>query len=167
MSKMVHLNVHGFIASIWLLHRRNISHLFKCDPKVPFMFISHDRLTKLEYTKHTTNQRRIWARGWGGGGVGGGGGGGGVGVGVGVGVGGWGGGGGGGGVGGGGGGGGGGVGVGVGWYAALMHLWDSAHASKITYTFPNFNGCTVEVWEWISNFNQHFMMDVSTNSCWD
>ena len=26
-------------------------------------------------------------------------------------------------------------------------VWD-----KITYPFPNFNGCTVEVWEWISNF---------------
>ena len=24
--------------------------------------------------------------------------------------------------------------------------------NKITYPFPNFNGCTVEVWEWISNF---------------
>ena len=23
---------------------------------------------------------------------------------------------------------------------------------QITYPFPNFNGCTVEVWEWISNF---------------
>ena len=26
-------------------------------------------------------------------------------------------------------------------------MWD-----KITYLFPNFNGATVEVWEWISNF---------------
>ena len=24
---------------------------------------------------------------------------------------------------------------------------------EITYPFPNFNGCTVEVWEWLSNFN--------------
>ena len=24
-------------------------------------------------------------------------------------------------------------------------------SDEITYTFPNFNGCTVEVWEWISN----------------
>ena len=23
---------------------------------------------------------------------------------------------------------------------------------EITYSFPNFNGCTVNVWEWISNF---------------
>ena len=26
----------------------------------------------------------------------------------------------------------------------------------ITYPFPNFNGATVEVWEWISNFISHF-----------
>ena len=26
-------------------------------------------------------------------------------------------------------------------------VWD-----EITYSFPNFNGATVEVWEWISNF---------------
>ena len=26
-------------------------------------------------------------------------------------------------------------------------VWD-----EITYPFPNFNGCTVELWEWISNF---------------
>ena len=24
--------------------------------------------------------------------------------------------------------------------------------NEITYSFPNLNGCTVEVWEWISNF---------------
>ena len=27
---------------------------------------------------------------------------------------------------------------------------------EITYPFPNFNGATVEVWEWISNFITHF-----------
>ena len=26
---------------------------------------------------------------------------------------------------------------------------------KITYLSPNVNGCTVDVWEWISNFTQH------------
>ena len=31
-------------------------------------------------------------------------------------------------------------------------VWD-----EITYPFPNSNGCTVEVWEWISNFIPHFM----------
>ena len=36
-----------------------------------------------------------------------------------------------------------------------MHsqVWD-----EITYPFPNFNGCTVELWEWISNFIPHFIM---------
>ena len=31
-------------------------------------------------------------------------------------------------------------------------VWD-----KITYPFPNFNSCTVEVWEWISNFIPYFL----------
>ena len=31
---------------------------------------------------------------------------------------------------------------------------------EITYPFPNFNGATVEVWESISNFTPHFIMDV-------
>ena len=39
-------------------------------------------------------------------------------------------------------------------------LWD-----EITYPFPNFNGCTVEVWEWISNFTPHFIIDVITYPC--
>ena len=34
-------------------------------------------------------------------------------------------------------------------------MWD-----KITYPFPNFNGATVEVWEWISNFILHFIGQV-------
>ena len=37
----------------------------------------------------------------------------------------------------------------------LSNMWD-----KITYPFPNFNGCTVEIWEWISNIIPQFMMDV-------
>ena len=41
-------------------------------------------------------------------------------------------------------------------------VWD-----EITYPFLNFNGCTVEVKEWISNFIPHFIMDVITNPCWD
>ena len=32
-------------------------------------------------------------------------------------------------------------------------------SNEITYAFPNFNGATVEVWEWISDFIPHFMMD--------
>ena len=39
-------------------------------------------------------------------------------------------------------------------------VWD-----EITYPFPNFNGCTVEVWEQISNFYPYFMVDVITHPC--
>ena len=43
-----------------------------------------------------------------------------------------------------------------------MHskVWD-----EITYPFLNFNGCTVEVYEWISNFIPHFIIDVITYPC--
>ena len=37
---------------------------------------------------------------------------------------------------------------------------------KITYPFPNFNGCTVEVWRWISNFITPLIMGVITPPCW-
>ena len=38
------------------------------------------------------------------------------------------------------------------WISNCTHnkVWD-----KTTYPFPNFNGCTVEVWEWINNFIPH------------
>ena len=32
---------------------------------------------------------------------------------------------------------------------------------------PNFNGATVEVWEWISNFIPHFIGHVITRQFWD
>ena len=40
---------------------------------------------------------------------------------------------------------------------------------EITYSFLNFNGDTVEGWEWIflSNFVPHIIMDVITYPCWD
>ena len=41
-------------------------------------------------------------------------------------------------------------------------MWD-----EITYPFPNFNGATVEVWEWTSNFIPHLIMDFITYPCWD
>ena len=41
-------------------------------------------------------------------------------------------------------------------------MWD-----EITYPFPNFNGVTLEVWEWISNFIPCFIMDVIMCPCWD
>ena len=41
-------------------------------------------------------------------------------------------------------------------------MWD-----EITYPFPNFNGATVEIWEWMINFIPHYIMDVFTPPCWD
>ena len=38
---------------------------------------------------------------------------------------------------------------------------------EITYPFPNFNGATVEVWEWISNFIPLFTVQIITYPCWD
>ena len=35
-------------------------------------------------------------------------------------------------------------------------VWD-----EITYSFPNLNGCTVEIGEWISNFTPYFITDVT------
>ena len=41
-------------------------------------------------------------------------------------------------------------------------VWD-----EITNPFANFNGCTVEVWEWVSNFIPNFKMDVISYPCQD
>ena len=41
-------------------------------------------------------------------------------------------------------------------------MWD-----EITHPFPNFNGATVEVWEWISNFIPHFTGHVIIHPCQD
>ena len=38
---------------------------------------------------------------------------------------------------------------------------------EIAYPFPNFNGETVEVWEWISSFIQQFTWYVIIYPCWD
>ena len=50
------------------------------------------------------------------------------------------------------------------WISNHVHykVWD-----ETTYPSPNFNSCTVEVWEWISNFIPHFIMDMITYPCWD
>ena len=42
----------------------------------------------------------------------------------------------------------------------LNKVWD-----EIIYPFPNFNGGTVDVWEWKSNFIPHFITDVITYPC--
>ena len=39
-------------------------------------------------------------------------------------------------------------------------VWD-----ELTDPFPNFNSATVEVWEWMSNFISHFIIDVITYPC--
>ena len=54
----------------------------------------------------------------------------------------------------------------------LIQAWISNHMpskmwNEISYPFPNFNCCTVEVWEWINNFISHFKMDVIAYPCWD
>ena len=48
------------------------------------------------------------------------------------------------------------------WISNYVHykMWD-----EMTYPFPNFNGCTVEVWEWINNFISHFSVHVITYPC--
>ena len=38
-------------------------------------------------------------------------------------------------------------------------------SDQIIYPFPNFNGAAVEVWEWMSNFVSHFMLDVLNTLC--
>ena len=37
----------------------------------------------------------------------------------------------------------------------LSKVWDA-----ITFPFPNFNATTVEIWERMSNFALHFIIDV-------
>ena len=51
------------------------------------------------------------------------------------------------------------------WKRNMHPAWKSNYIGnkvwyETTYSFLNFNGCTVEVWEWISNFIPHFMMRV-------
>ena len=50
------------------------------------------------------------------------------------------------------------------WMNNYIHykMWD-----EITYPFLNFNGCTVEVQEWLSNFIPHFTGLVITYPRWD
>ena len=54
----------------------------------------------------------------------------------------------------------------------LIPGWISNHRTRkmwneITYPFPNVNGGTVEVWEYISNFIRRFIINVITYPCWD
>ena len=51
---------------------------------------------------------------------------------------------------------------------SLLPSWSNHMLSKvrdeITYPFPNFKSCTIEVWEWISSFTPHLVI---TYLCWD
>ena len=49
------------------------------------------------------------------------------------------------------------------WISNDIHykVWD-----EVTYPFPNSNGFTVEVWEWISHFIAHSILNVITYPCW-
>ena len=44
------------------------------------------------------------------------------------------------------------------WISNYIHFCED----EITYPFPNFNGCTVGVWEWTSNFIPHSTWHVIT-----
>ena len=35
---------------------------------------------------------------------------------------------------------------------------------EIIYPLPNFNGCTIEVWEWIGNFIPHLLLNIFISS---
>ena len=50
-----------------------------------------------------------------------------------------------------------------------VKIWSDERLYFITlyHQFPNVNGCTVEVWECISNFTPHCMLDVITYSWWN
>ena len=52
------------------------------------------------------------------------------------------------------------------WVKLLIHSQTSS-VGEITYPFPNFNGATVEVWEWIDNFAPYIIMDVITYPNWE
>ena len=41
----------------------------------------------------------------------------------------------------------------------------SKNKDEIIYPFLNFNNVVIEDWEWLSDFNLHFIMDVNTSAC--
>ena len=44
----------------------------------------------------------------------------------------------------------------------LNKVWD-----EITYQLPTSHGCTIEVWEWLSNLILHTIIDVISYPYWD
>ena len=60
------------------------------------------------------------------------------------------------------------------WMFCLVFVLLQIHNSSWLSIPPNSEGfvfipvgCTVEVWEWLSNCIQHFIMDIITYPCWD
>ena len=51
--------------------------------------------------------------------------------------------------------------------ALISNHMPSKVCDEITYSFPNFNGCTVEVWKWISDFIPDFIIYIITYPCCD
>ena len=53
-------------------------------------------------------------------------------------------------------------------WLSLIPAWISNHRHrKVGDELTYFNSATIEVWEWISNFIQRFMIDVITYPCSD
>ena len=46
--------------------------------------------------------------------------------------------------------------------ACISNHMHSKMGDEITYPFPNFNSCAVEVLQWVSNFIPQFIMDAIT-----
>ena len=52
------------------------------------------------------------------------------------------------------------------WFlASHSYLIVVTTVDEITYPFPNFNGCTIEILEWISDFIPYIIMTVITYPC--
>ena len=50
----------------------------------------------------------------------------------------------------------------------LIPAWISNHMPNeawdaFAYPFQNLNGCAIEIWQWISDFSPHFIMDIIIN----
>ena len=51
------------------------------------------------------------------------------------------------------------------WKPTFSYYIHYKACNELVFSFPN--GCTVEVWEWISNFNAPVVGHVVTNPCWN
>ena len=48
----------------------------------------------------------------------------------------------------------------------MLSMESAQSCDEITYPFLNFNGCSIEVKEWIGNFIQHFIIDIIIYPYW-